>query len=108
MQHKLVAKAGDQDYLRGLPNDVRGRVLQRLAYTKPDIVPRDGYDFGNLHKATLFVLEAGASDLVSASSASVPSVKVEPAEQASVSELTRAVAELTQVFSTSVQVQNHP
>ena len=107
-QRRYSEQERSQDYLRGLPNDVRGCVLQRLAYTKPDIVPRDGYNFGDLHKAMLFVLEAGASDLVSASSASVPSVKVEPTEQASVSELARAVAELTRVFSTSVQVQNRP
>jgi len=100
---RLSKRERNTYYLRGFPQPVRARVLQRLSVKKPDVLPDEGYDFDDIHEAASFVLNGGDRGSDSREVAPVP--KRESADQGSISELIQAMSGLTRVFTASVQNQ---
>ena len=100
---RLSKRERNSYYLRGFPQPIRARILQRLSVKKPDVLPDEGYDFEDIHEAASFVLNGGDRGGDSREAAHVP--KQEPADQGSIGELVRAMSDLTRVFTTTVQGQ---
>jgi hypothetical protein len=102
---KLSERERISSYLRGFPQSVRSRILNRLTIKKPDVLPNDGYLFADIHEAVLFVMDTGASNY--RDSPTTPAVKQEPVEQGTFSELIKVVSSLAQAFNTSTQGQGY-
>lgn len=61
-------------YLQGFHYELRDRISQRLAIVKSDINPDDSYDYLEIHKSAVFILNCSTVDLAHAYSvAPVPS-----------------------------------
>ena len=90
-------------YLRGFPQPIHTRILQRLTIKKPDVLPDEGYEFQDIHDAASFILNGGDRSLELRDIA--PVAKREAADQGSISELVQAMTSLTQVFMSNVQGQ---
>jgi hypothetical protein len=108
-ENRMSERERDAAYLRGFPQQVRSRILQRLSIKKPDVVPIDGYKFADVQEAALFVMDAVSSaapyEMPSPSSTAATIAKTEPTEQGSLSELIQAMSSLTRVFTASAQNQ---
>ena len=104
-QNRLSERERNSSYLRGFPQPVRARILQRLSVKKPDILPDDGYDFADIHEAASFIFSSGSSSVGD----NVPTVvKREPVEQTSVGDLVQAMSDLTKVFTATMSRQAQP
>ena len=71
----------------------------------PDVIPTDGYDFGDIHEAASFVFNSGGSDRCAGVAAQI---KAEPTEQTSMSDLFQAVSGLTHVVAANMQTLAAP
>ena len=56
--NRLSERERNSSYLRGFPQPVRSRILQRLSVKKPDVQPDDGYEFNDIHEAASFAAAA--------------------------------------------------
>ena len=92
---RLSERERNAAYLRGFPQPVRTRILNRLSIKKPDILPEDGYSFLDIHDAALFVSSAGNPP--PSSDFSSPSVKSEP-ESDKLDKLLQVVTDMARVY----------
>ncbi|KAF9643508.1 hypothetical protein BDM02DRAFT_3063851, partial [Thelephora ganbajun] len=104
---RLSAREHNSAYLRGFPQPVRARVLQRLSIKHPDVLPNEGYEFVDVHNAAVFVLSSGGRALPE-DSPLPPTRHAGSLEQGSVGELVRAMSELTRVFAANMQSSRAP
>jgi hypothetical protein len=102
-EDRLSERERNTAYLKGLPHPIRIRVMHRLSIVKPDVVPGDGYEFADAHKAALFVTEAGSLE---PTNPAATVVKSEPVEQGSIGDLIQAMSTLTRVFTANAQSQH--
>jgi hypothetical protein len=105
-ENRLSERERNTAYIKGLPHPIRICVMHRLSIIKPDVIPGDGYEFADAHKAALFVTEAGSLEPAIPANPAPAVAKSEPVEQGSIGELIQAMSTLTRVFTANVQAQN--
>lgn len=96
---RLSTRERSDLYLKGFPQPVRARILQRLSIVKSQVLPEEGYEYADVHEAALFVLSSGGQAFADSSSPPV-GPKAEPRDQdPRLSELINAVSQLTRVVT---------
>lgn len=94
-------------YLEGFPQPVQAYIAHRLGFTKPDIIPANGYDFDDIQATASFVFAAGGSSYQSPSF--TPTLlAVSSSDRTSIQDLIQYISTMTQSFAIALQQRPQP
>ena len=94
-------------YLEGFPPPIHSCITYRLKFTKPDIVPADGYDFKDICDATSVVFNTGGSSYqpLTITPTSSP---ISSSDQSSLQDILQAMSSMAQSLAVAPQQWQQP
>ena len=61
-KNRISSRERNRWYHSGFQSDLRDKISQRLAIVKSDVNPDDSYEYLDVHKAAIFILNSSSSD----------------------------------------------